>query len=155
MTTEQVLSVLTETPTRLTALARGRTAADLTAAPEPGEWSPAEVLAHLRACADMWGSAITAIAIDQVTTIRAVSPRTWIQETDYLSQPFRPALRAFTTQREELLAVLRDLQPDGWSRTTTVTGAGKPLDTSVQSYADRLARHEHAHVGQIARSLTL
>jgi hypothetical protein len=60
-------------------------------------------------------------------------------------------LRAFTTQRAELLAVLEPLPPESWSRGTTVKGAGKTLERTMQSYAQWLATHERPHVKQIER----
>jgi hypothetical protein len=60
-------------------------------------------------------------------------------------------LRAFATQRAELLAVLEPLPPEGWSRAATVTGAGKALERTVLFYARRLAEHERPHVKQVAR----
>ena len=84
-------------------------------------------------------------------TLRAVNPRTWIRKTDYREQAFQPSLHAFATQRIDLLAVLEPLPPEGWSRAATVTGAGKVLERTVLSYAQRLARHERPHVKQIER----
>jgi len=60
-------------------------------------------------------------------------------------------LHAFATQRTDLLAVLEPLVHEDWSRTATVTGAGKPLVRTVHTYAQRLARHERTHVKQIER----
>ena len=51
------------------------------------------------------------------------------------------------------MAVLDRLEPDGWLRTGTLVGAGKPVDLTAHSYAERLARHERTHVKQIARTL--
>jgi DinB superfamily len=53
LTREQVLAVLAETPPRLLALTAGLAPAQLRIVPLPGEWSANDVLAHLRACADM------------------------------------------------------------------------------------------------------
>jgi hypothetical protein len=102
----------------------------------------------------MWGDAITAIVTERVATLRAVNPRTWIEQTNYREQRFGPALKAFMAQRAELMVLLEGLDAKGWARTATVTGAGKPLQLSVLSYAERLARHERPHVKQIARALT-
>ena len=107
--------------------------------------------AHLRACADMWGNCIEVIIAQDMPTIRAVNPTTWINKTDYLEQEFQPSLRSFTAQRANLLAVLKPLPHERWSRTATVTGAGKPLVRTVLYYADRLARHERPHLKQIER----
>jgi hypothetical protein len=109
------------------------------------------VLAHLRACADVWGNCIVTMIAEDRPTLRAVNPRTWIKRTDYRDLEFRPSLRVFATQRADLLAVLEPLPPDGWSRSATVTGAGAVLERTVLTYAQGLARHERPHVKQIER----
>ena len=109
------------------------------------------MLAHLRACADVWGNCIVAIIAEDTPTLRAVNPLTWIKKTDYLERNFRPSLGAFATQRAELLAVLEPLPREGWSRSATVTGAGKVLERTVLFYGQWLARHERQHVKQVER----
>ena len=151
LTIEEVLTLLAETPPRLAALTAGLAPVQLRMAPNQGEWSANDVLAHLRSCGDVWGDCIRAIIAADGPTLRAVDPRTWIKGTNYHELDFRPSLDAFTAQRAELLAVLERLPPDGWSRAATVTGAGKPLERTVLSYAQRLVRHERPHLKQVAR----
>ena len=151
LTIEQILTMLRATPSRIAALTADLTSAQLRAAPTPGEWSANEVLAHLRACADVWGGCIAVILAEDVPTIRAMDPRTWMAHTDYPAQEFAPSLDAFTAQRAALLAVLEPLPPDRWSRSANVTGAGKPLVRTVQTYGAWLAIHERPHVKQIQR----
>jgi hypothetical protein len=141
--------VLAETPTRIASLTDGLTSAQLRMAPGPDEWSANDVLAHLRSCADVWGDYMKRILAEDKPTIRAINPRAWIERADYPDLEFQPSLRAFTTQRTELLAVLEPLPPEGWARRATVTGAGSPLQKTVLDYAERLARHERPHVKQI------
>jgi hypothetical protein len=148
---EEVLSLLVETPTRIATLTDGLTPAQSRTAPGSDEWSANDVLAHLRSCADMWGGYMRKILAEDRPTIRVVNPRAWIKQTDYLELDFAPSLRAFTTQRAALLAILEPLPSEGWTRTATVTGAGSPLQKTVLDYADRLARHEQPHVSQIER----
>lgn len=150
-TIEQTLALLAATPTCLAALTKGLAPAQLRSRPSEDEWSANEVLAHLRSCADVWGGCMMTMLAEDRPTIRAVNPRTWIERTDYLDQEFRPSLRAFTTQRADLLAVLEPLPPEAWLRTARVTGAGKPLERTVLSYAQWLATHERPHVKQIER----
>jgi hypothetical protein len=150
-TIEQILTALAETPPRIAQLTDDVTPAQLHAAPSPDEWSASDVLAHLRACADVWGNCIVAIITQDTPTLRAVNPRTWIRKTDYLEQEFQPSLHAFATQRTDLLAVLGPLAHEGWSRAATVTGAGKVLERSVLFYAQWLAGHERPHLKQIER----
>ena len=151
LTIEQILTLLAETPPRLAALTAGLEPAELHTAPNRSEWSVNDVLAHLRACAEMWGNCIAAIIAEDTPTIRAVNPRTWIKKTDYLELEFQPSLRSFAKQRTALLKVLEPLKPKDWSRTATVTGAGKPLVRTVYTYAEGLASHERPHVKQIER----
>ena len=154
LTSEQILSLLAETPRRLEALTAGLSPAQLQIAPNDAEWSAIDVLAHLRACADVWGGCIATILAEERPTLRAVNPRTWIEQTDYRNQAFQLSLRAFVAQRAALLTVLGSLPADGWSRAATVTGAGRALERSVMFYARWLAEHERPHVKQIARLVT-
>ena len=150
-TIEQILTMLAATPAHLADLTAGLPPAHLLAPPAPGAWSARDVLAHLRACADMWGKAIVQILSADRPTIKAVNPRTWIKQTDYRAQPFAPSLQAFTAQRSALLAVLQPLTLEAWSRMATVTGAGKPRQRTVYTYAQWLANHERSHLKQVER----
>lgn len=151
MTADEVLALLAETPRRIDAITAGLTPAQLRAVPEAGEWSANDVLAHLRSCADVWGGCIAAMLAEDRPTLRAVDPRTWTRQTDYPDLEFRPSFAAFAAQRAGLLAVLEPLPEEGWSRSATVTGAGRVLERTVKSYAQWLARHERPHVRQIER----
>ena len=150
-TIEQILAMLAAAPTRIADLTKGLPPAQLLAPPEPGEWSARDVLAHLRACADMWGKYIAEILSEDRPTIKAVNPTAWIKKTNYREQEFKPSLQAFAAQRAELLAVLKPLAPEAWSRMATVTGAGKPRERTVYTYAQWLANHERSHFKQIER----
>jgi hypothetical protein len=143
--------MLAAPPPRIAALTAGLAPAQLHAVPAPNEWSANAVLAHLRACADMWGTCIVEMIAHDRPILRAVNPTTWINKTDYREQAFQPSLHAFTAQRTNLLAVLTPLAPDGWERSATVTGAGKVLERTVLFYAQWLARHEQPHLKQIER----
>jgi DinB superfamily len=151
LTIDLVLTRLAEQPKEIAALTAGLPRARLHRAPSRGEWSLNDVLAHLRSCSDMWGKYMATIIAEDRPTIRAVNPRTWIKSTNYPELDFAPSFRAFTKQRAELLALLRSLPKAAWSRTATVTGAGRPRDRTVLEYAERLANHERSHVKQMAR----
>jgi hypothetical protein len=151
LTTEQVLTLLAETPLRIAALTFSLAPTQLQTTPNHDEWSANDVLAHLRACADVWGNCIVAMIAEDKPTVRAINPRTWIKKTNYLDLEFQSSLHAFTTQRADLLAVLELLPIDAWSRAATVTGAGKALERTVLFSAQWLARHERLHVKQVER----
>lgn len=151
LTIEQNLNLLAATPVRIAALSKVLPPALLLTAPEPAEWSARDVLAHLRACADMWGKCIILILNQDHPTFKAVNPTTWIKQTDYLELEFQPSLQAFTSQRDGLLAVLTPAPHEAWTRTATVTGAGRPLERSLHTYAQWLANHEPPHIRQIEK----
>lgn len=143
--------MLRENQDRIAAATAGVDAASLSEAPSEGEWSATQILAHLRACADVWGSCIAAILADDRPTIRAVGPRSYLHGTDYPDLEFMPSFAAFSVQRAELLESLEPLPPDAWSRTAVVTGAGAVLERTLNWYALGLAAHERSHVKQILR----
>lgn len=89
---EQVLTMLAATPPRIAALTVGLAPARLHTSPGPDEWSANEVLAHLRACADVWGSCILAMIAQDRPTLRAVNPD--VDQKNGLSRTGIPALVA-------------------------------------------------------------
>jgi hypothetical protein len=99
----------------------------------------------------MWGKYIEEILSRDRPTIKAVNPTTWIKQTNYREQEFQPSLQAFTTQRAELLAILKPLPPEAWACMAMVTGAGRPRERTVHTYAQWLANHERSHLKQIER----
>lgn len=151
LTAGEALGVLIDTPSQLVSLTAAVSPTVLETPPSPDAWSPNEVLAHLRACSDVWGGHIVAAIGEDRPTRSGVNPRNWIKNTDYISVKFRVSLHAFTAQRADLLAVLEPLPPNGWSRTAIATGPGGTYERSVLYFAERLARHERTHVAQIRR----
>ena len=149
----QVVTLLAAAPARIASCTSSVPADRLRHRPDPDGWSANEVLAHLRACADVWGGCIATILAEEAPTIRAVNPRSWIDETHYRELDFLPSFDAFARQRRALVAVLESLPPGAWERTATVTGAGRVLERSVHAYAERLATHERPHLGQIERAV--
>ena len=148
---EEILALLEETPERIAAATAGLTAARARTAPKAGEWSLNDILAHLRACADVGGDAIARILAEDHPTLRAVDPRVHVTKTDYPSVEFASSLRAFARQLTRSLGILRRLTPTQWSRSARVIGRSRTREESVLSYAHWLARHERAHYPEIER----
>jgi hypothetical protein len=151
---ELVLTMLASTPQHIARVARGHDDRQLHRQPAPEAWSARDIVAHLRACADVWGCSIDRMIKEDHPTIRYVSPRSWIKTTDYLEQGFRISLRAFSESRTALLDTLRSLNPAGWSRRATFTGTTVGRDATVLIYAKRIADHEVRHLDQLRRTLT-
>jgi hypothetical protein len=147
-----VLAQLASTPRRIESVTLGLTEKDLTWKPSPDSWSVNEVIAHLRACADVWGGSISKILKEDNPTFRYVSPRTWIRKTNYPNLDFQASFLAFRKQREDLLMILQPLDHEGWLRRAMVK-ATTLREGTVLSYAQRLADHEAGHCEQIDRIL--
>jgi DinB family protein len=153
--TESVLRLLAATPRRITSLSRGVEIGELHFRPRQDSWSANDVLAHLRACADVWGKSIVEMITRDHPKLRYSSPRGWIRKTDYLELEFRESLKAFTDQRRELLRALKGLAIEDWSRSATFTATTKGREQTVFSYACRIAEHENKHCDQIEAVLKM
>jgi hypothetical protein len=153
--TESVLRLLAATPRRIASLSRGIEISKLHFRPHQDSWSANDILAHLRACADVWGKSIVEMITRDHPKLRYISPRSWIRKTDYLELEFRRSLKAFTDQRRELLRALKGLAIKDWSRSATFTAKTKGREQTVFSYACRIAEHENKHCDQIEALLKI
>jgi uncharacterized damage-inducible protein DinB len=146
---EEILERLAEAPRRIAAMTSSLNNARLHAKIGEDPWSANDILAHLRSCADVWGKSILAMLAQDHPTLRYVSPRTWINKTNYLEQDFHLSFQAFARQRDDLLAALKPLAIEGWSRAATFTGTTRGRDQTVFTYARRIVDHEQAHLDQL------
>jgi hypothetical protein len=152
---ESVLRLLAATPRRIASLSRGVEISKLHFRRRQDSWSANDILAHLRACADIWGKSIVEMITQDHPKLRYISPRSWIRKTDYPEVEFRVSLQAFTHQRRELLRALKGLALKDWSRPATFTATTKGREQTVLSYACRIAEHEKKHCDQIEAVLKL
>jgi hypothetical protein len=144
---ETLIRALASTPAWLTKLSRGADDDALAIRPSANEWSATEIVAHLRANADTWGSIIQRMVEEDDPTIRYVSPRAVMRKPGYADRGFKEALELFVASRRKLVSNLKALPPEGWSRGAAFTGTTKRHQT-VLDYAQRIADHEAAHIGQ-------
>lgn len=148
-----VLTLLSETPRQIARIARGLSERQLHRQPEAEAWSAQEIVAHLRACAEVWGRSIERMLAEDDPAIRYVSPRGWIRKTDYLEQAFRDTLKGFSERRAELVTTLATLPPSAWTRGATFTGTTLGRGGTVFSYATRIVDHEVRHLDQLRRTV--
>jgi DinB superfamily len=153
--TERILRLLAATPRRIASLSRGVEISKLHFRRRQDSWSANDILAHLRACADVWGKSIVEMITRDNPKLRYISPRSWIRKTDYLELEFRGSLKAFTDQRRELLRALKGLAIKDWSRSATFTAKTKGPEQTVFSYACQIAEHENKHCDQIEAVLKI
>lgn len=151
--THRTLMALSDTPKQIARIARGSNDRQLHRKPASDAWSARDILAHLRACAEVWGRSIDRMITEDHPTIRYVSPRGWIKRTDYLEQGFRDSLREFSRARAGLVETLSALDAVGWSRRAAFTGTTLGRNATVLSYAKRIVDHELGHLDQLRRTL--
>jgi len=150
---EHILSLLAQTPGRISTISTRYENTRLTFKPDETTWSANDILAHLRSCADMWGKSIMAMISNDQPTSRYVSPRAWIRKTNYAALEFRVSLEGFTRQRNDLLQSLKALAIKDWSRGATFTGPTKGREQTILSYARRMAQYEGEHCEQLENLL--
>ena len=148
-----VLTALSDTPKQIVRLSRGCSEQQLHRKPEADAWSAREIVAHLRACAEVWGKSIERMLAEEHPTIRYVSPRGWIKKTDYVQQSFRDSLTVLSRGRVTLVEALSGLDAIDWSRGATFTATTLGREASVLSYSKRIADHEAKHLSQLQRTL--
>ncbi len=85
---KMTLHSLSATPNRLKALSRGLDKDQLQFRSDEEPWSCNDNLAHLRACADVWGGSIMAMISQEHPTLRYILPRTWIKKQIILNRIF-------------------------------------------------------------------
>jgi hypothetical protein len=144
-TIEEVTRLLSDTPRRIAAASNELDNDQLHSRPDKKTWSANDILAHLRACADVWGETIEAMLMEDEPVLKHLSPRTWLRKTDYLELPFRESFQRFIERRTVLLNTLKGLDPGAWSRGAII----KDRHHTIFSQARRLALHESTHCEQL------
>jgi DinB family protein len=112
-------------------------------------WAVSDILAHLRASADVRGKFIHVMLTQDHPTLRYISPRSYIKKTNYLELAFPESFQAYKKQRNELLNTLKQISIEGWSRSAIL----KDRPETVFSYTLYLTQHETAHCEQIEELL--
>ena len=141
----EVLRLLAETPRRIAAATSVIAPEQLQIKAGADRWSVNEILAHLRACVDVWVGTIDRMLTEEQPTLRHVSPRTYLRKTDYPALSFAESWAIFVAERAALLEKLQPLSMTTWSRSATI----KDRQHTVFSQARRMALHEAGHCAQI------
>ncbi len=138
------LTQLAENPAAIQTIVAGLSADDLRWSPGKKHWSAVEILAHLRACADVWCFSIYAMLTENQPALPLLDERRWAKALGYAALPFDVSLNAYVVQREHLVRTLMSLDTEAWERTATIEGRSH----SVFSQTRRMALHEVEHLNQ-------
>lgn len=146
---EKYLALLGENVVRIQACTAAFDEAQLTISSHEGEWSTAEILGHLRACAEVWSNSIYAMLAQENPTLPDIHPRRWARARRYELLTFSDSFNAYRLDRQELLRILSELSDKDWSRTAEIGGRTH----SVFSQVRRMAKHETEHCSHIEELL--
>ena len=146
---DESLRLLEATPARLRTAALAVPLERLSHSPRPKSWSAQEILAHLRACSDLWSFSIYAMLSDSEPVLTDTDERKWAKVAGYTEIPFQTGLDRFSHERAVLLRVLRRLKLEEWERGGTIQGRRH----TVFSQARRMGRHEAEHCEQVEEML--
>ena len=146
---DQFLKLLAEAPRRIENVTKGLSQARLNLRTQEEPWSVSDILAHLRASADVREKFMQTMLTQDQPVMRYISPRTYIRKTNYLELPFHESFLVYKKQRMKLLKTLRNLSIRDWSRSAII----KERKETVLSYTLYLTQHETVHCEQIEEFL--
>lgn len=140
------LRALQRTPAAIAGLFRGKARAVLTRRPEPGRWSPAEILAHLTEGELVLGYRLRMVVGAPGSTIQAYDQDVWQKQAGYLLTDPVATLRYFTALRMMNLAYVRSLNQEQRERFGIHSERGRE---SVMRMVELYAGHDENHVRQL------
>jgi uncharacterized damage-inducible protein DinB len=134
----------------LGATIRGQNDAALSRRPDAKNWAAKEVICHLRDTEESFMGRFEQIAAMDDLKLLPANPDRWAEERQYLRNDASAALAAFRKRREESLAYLRTLAPEGWKRGGVHPQRGR---MTIDDFVTLIAWHDDNHLDQLKRAL--
>ena len=148
--TSDLLLRLSETVSRLNhVVSRGRTGRWNQQA--EGAWSAHEILAHLRASNEILTPRIYQILVRDNPPLAGFDERRWVEVCGYEQQSIDVLFEGISSQRHELIQILRRVSDSEWQRSGTHEVHG-PI--TIEQIVGRLVGHEEEHIVDIERLLS-
>src|SRR3954468_1122342 len=117
MNIDSLINRIADIPNRILRTTDGWSEEELRARPASGEWSTADVLAHLRSGDDILTPRIYMMLVRDNPTLLAFEERKWAEVMGYADADFHTSLQTYILKRAELVNVLQRLTPEEWQRT--------------------------------------
>ena len=144
------LERLRSTPRELVALFGTATSEAVHRAPEPGEWAPATVVAHLADAELVYSVRIRMALTADRPYLAAFDENAWVDRFADLEPDPKESLNRWRALRDANLRVLESLEAGEWRLTGLHAERG---ELSVAHIADLLVQHDRAHLAQIRAGL--
>jgi FMN phosphatase YigB (HAD superfamily) len=149
-TPNALLAVLRSTPAALATLCHQQNQ-DLGQRPAPDEWSPSEVLCHLRDVdSEVNLLRLLKVVNEQNPFLPGQDTDPWAEVRQYCKQDGLLALADFTRARLEVLRLLENIPPEDWDRHARHAIFGP---TNLRELVNIIAGHDILHVQQVYKAL--
>jgi len=147
----QIVSILEDTPARITEVVAGREDDILARRPSEKEWSVKEIVGHIRDVEELFLLRISPIleSDEQVSLPVGGLPWTLHEGKGYETLPMDELLARFGKEREKMLSLLSGLAGVDWVRTGLISG----VSISLLDFGTWVAVHNIGHIAQIRRRL--
>ncbi|MFZ0129051.1 MAG: DinB family protein [Candidatus Dormiibacterota bacterium] len=146
---EGCIAILAESPQQFEAALSHLGEAEFGRRPAPDDWSPLEVLRHVRASDLIVASRIWNWLIRPDGVHLGLDERTYGDLLARAGLSAADQVRAFTLRRRELVGLLLGLSNHEWT-SSVQTDFG---EVSMLRLAGDMASHEQEHLGQLARAV--
>lgn len=147
---EERLRRMARTADDLAAAIAGQPESVLARRPDAKNWAAKEVVCHLRDAEELFMDRFQTIAAVDEPRLFPPTPDRWAEERQYLRNDAAEALGHFRQRREESLAYLRGLSPEGWQRGGVHPVRGR---LTVGDFVTLMAWHDDNHLKQLERAL--
>ena len=144
------LQRLKETPREMVALLGTAKSDAMHRSPEPGEWSPATVVAHLSDAELVYSVRIRMALTADRPYLAAFDENAWVDRFADLEVDPKESLLRWRALRDANVRVLDSLEDGEWKLTGLHAERG---ELSLAHIADLLVQHDRAHLAQIRAGL--
>ncbi|MEN4098468.1 MAG: DinB family protein [Anaerolineaceae bacterium] len=141
------LAVLRSTPAAFHTLTRDLTEPQWKYRADENEWSPAEVVCHLRDVdREVNWPRLNKVISEENPFLPGVATDPWAQERQYIHESGTQALADFIQVRNRITELLSALQPEDWRRIARHAIFGP---TQIKELAGFIATHDRVHITQV------
>jgi len=139
-TYRELVDLLAATPNQL------KEAAAAAGDPPEGEWSAAQVLAHLATTEQLWLDRLNLILHQRDPLIKAPAAEFWALQEGFMSGDVETNLAEFNTRRGEVISMMMGLSLNDWARSGMHEVLG---EQSVEIIVEAAIDHDSEHLEQI------
>jgi hypothetical protein len=137
---------LSDVPLRIAHAVEGYNETELRTASVEGEWSAANILAHMRASDAIVAYRAYVLLTRDNPTLLAHDERHWAEVARYVEINFRSSLALYALRRAELVNMLRHTNLEDWQRVGLHEERGP---VSLLDVVTSLVEHEEEHCTQL------